>query len=65
MDFLLKLLEIRITDFMIWITFSELEAPRAEAPNKRGDTFFRTVLRREGNVTQEDALDNTKTLDKT
>ena len=45
--------------------YSELEAPKAEAPNKRGDTFFRTVHRREGNVALEDALDNTKTLDKT
>lgn len=28
----------------------EMEAPKAEAPNKRGDIFFRKVLRREGNV---------------
>ena len=45
--------------------YSETEAPKAEPPSKRGDTFFRTVLRREGNITQDDALDNTKTLDKT
>ena len=44
---------------------SELEAPRAEPGSRRGDVFFRKVLRREGNVAQEDALDNTRTLDKT
>lgn len=43
----------------------EIEAPKAEAPSKRGDTFYRTVLRREGNVAMDDAFDNTRTLDKT
>lgn len=43
----------------------ELEQPKKEAPSKRGDTFFRKVLRREDNVPMEDALDHTKTLDKT
>ena len=43
----------------------EIEAPQVQNANKRGDTFFRTVLRREGNVPQEDALDNTKTMNRT
>ena len=43
----------------------EIEIPKPEPPNRRGDTFFRTVLRREGHVAQDDALDNTRTLDQT
>lgn len=43
----------------------EIEAQVQQPRNKRGDTFFRTVLRREGNVAQDDAFDHTLTLDKT
>ena len=40
----------------------EIEAPKPVPANKRGDIFFRTVLRREGHVAQDDALDNTRTI---
>jgi len=40
-----------------------LEVAKEETPNKRGDIFFRTVLRREGHVAMDDALDNTRTID--
>lgn len=43
----------------------ENKTPNTQPKNKRGDVFFRKVLRREGNVALDDALDNTKTLDKT
>jgi len=43
----------------------EVQVQASQPPNKRGDVYFRKVLRREGNVALDDALDNTKTLDKT